>query len=80
MTIITSIRHAKQEVTCSKCGDVLTIPDWSENFDEDRRILNLWSCPQCGNRFETEAIMPADAKSMGDTEAMEAFFPSLLVA
>jgi len=72
MTIITSIRHAKQEVTCSKCGDALTIPDWSEYFDEERRILNLWSCTQCGNRFETEAIMPADAKSIDDAKTMEA--------
>ena len=62
MTIITSIRHAKQEVTCSKCGDAFTIPDWSEYFDEERRILNLWSCPQCGYRFETEATMRADAR------------------
>jgi len=80
MTIITSIRHAKQEVTCSKCGDALTIPDWSEYFDEERRILNLWSCPQCGYRFETEATMRADADSTDDAETMEAFFPSLLVA
>jgi ribosomal protein L37AE/L43A len=80
VTMITSIRHPSQAVTCAKCGDVLTIPDWIEFFEEERRILNLWSCTQCGYRFETEAIMPADAKSMGDTEAMEAFFPSLLVA
>jgi len=72
MTMITSNRHPNQDVTCFKCGDALIIPDWSEYFEEERRILNLWSCTQCGNRFETEAIMPADAKSIDDAKTMEA--------
>lgn len=72
MTVITSTCHTNQAVTCAKCGDVLTIPDWIEFFEEERRILNLWSCTQCGNRFETEAIMPADAKSIDDAKTMEA--------
>ncbi len=80
MTMIASIRDPNQEVTCSNCGDVLTIPDWIEFFEEERRILNLWSCRQCGFRFETEANMPANAASKSDGETMEAFFPSLLLA
>jgi ribosomal protein L37AE/L43A len=79
MTTIASIRHPDQEVTCSKCGDVLTIPEWSEYVSE-RLVLNLWSCTKCGYRFETEANMPADAESIDDAETIETFFPSLLIA
>jgi ribosomal protein L37AE/L43A len=41
-------------------------------------VLNLWTCTNCGNRFETEACMPADAEA--DALAIKDFFPSLLVA
>ena len=77
MTTKTSIRQPDQEVTCSKCGDVLTIPEWSE-FVSEGLILNLWNCTNCGNRFETEVCMPADAEA--DALAIKDFFPSLLVA
>jgi ribosomal protein L37AE/L43A len=46
----------------------------------DGLVLNFWSCGKCGYRFETEAYMPADAESLNDRMAVEAFFPSLLVA
>jgi ribosomal protein L37AE/L43A len=45
-------------------------------------VLNLWTCTNCGNRFETEAYMPTDAKAdaEADAEAIKDFFPSLLIA
>ena len=79
MTTITSIRHPDQEVTCSKCGDVLTIPEWSE-FVSEGLVLNLWSCTKCGYRFETETHLPTDVELKDDAETIEAFFPSLLIA
>ena len=79
MTTITSIRHPDQEVTCSKCGDVLTIPEWSE-FVSEGLVLNLWSCTKCGYRFETEAHLPTNVELKDDAETIEAFFPSLLIA
>ena len=79
MTTITSIRHPDQEVACSKCGDVLTIPEWSE-FVSEGLVLNLWSCTKCGYRFETEAHLPTNVESKDDAETIEAFFPSLLIA
>lgn len=66
-------------MTCGKCGNALIAPDWSE-YVSDGLVLNFWSCWKCGYRFETETYMPADAELMNDRIAMEAFFPSLLVA
>ena len=77
MTPIASIRYS--EHACTKCGDPLIAPEWSVYFSE-RLVVNLWSCTKCGHQFETEAHMPADAKSINDTETIEAFFPPLLVA
>jgi hypothetical protein len=55
----------------------LIAPEWSE-FVTEELVLNLWSCMSCGNRFETEVCMPADAEA--DAEAIKDFFQSLLVA
>jgi ribosomal protein L37AE/L43A len=81
MTTVASFRHFEFETTCAKCGEQLIAPEWSE-FVSEGRVLNLWTCTNCGNRFETEAFMPADAKadSEADAEAIKDFFPSLLVA
>jgi Zn ribbon nucleic-acid-binding protein len=79
MTMIASIRHPDQKATCSKCGDVLTIPEWSE-FVSEGLVLNLWSCTKCGYRFETEADLSTDVESKDNAETIEAFFPSLLIA
>ena len=79
MTTVRSIRSAKFETTCERCGDALIAPEWSEYVSE-RLVLNLWSCTNCGCRFETEAFVPADANSKIDSKILEAFFPSLLVA
>ena len=79
MTTIVSTHKSDRRTSCIQCGDALIAPEWSEYVSE-RLVLNLWSCSKCGCRFETEAYMPADAKSAVDTMTIEAFFPSLLVA
>jgi hypothetical protein len=79
MTTVASLRNSEHETTCTKCGEALIAPDWSEYVSEGL-VLNLWSCTNCGCKFETEAIVPADVEAMNDRIALEAFFPALLVA
>jgi ribosomal protein L37AE/L43A len=80
MTTVASLRGSSHETICDKCGSTLIAPDWSEYFSEEGLVLNLWACANCGNRFETEAFMPADAEAVSDDAAIKEFFPSLLVA
>jgi ribosomal protein L37AE/L43A len=61
---------------CSKCGETLIAPDWSE-FVSERLVVNLWTCTTCGHRFETTARMSEPKMSEKDWEQM---FPPLLVA
>jgi len=79
MATVASFRNFEFETTCTKCGEALIAPEWSEYVSEGL-VLNLWSCPDCGNRFEIEAIVPADAEPINDRVPIETFFPSLLVA
>jgi hypothetical protein len=79
MTTVASFRNSEYETTCAKCGEALVAPDWSEYVSEGL-VLNLWSCTKCGCQFETEAFVPADVGAMNDRIAVEAFFPSLLIA
>ena len=77
MTTVKSFRHSEFETTCAKCGEALIAPEWSK-FVSEGLVLNLWTCTNCGNRFETETSMPEDAEA--DAVAIKDFFPSLLVA
>ncbi|MFZ0399590.1 MAG: hypothetical protein WAL03_00725 [Pseudolabrys sp.] len=79
MTTIASTRRSDYGMTCVQCGDLLIAPEWSE-YEDERHVLNLWSCSKCGCRFETDAFVPADAQSVSDDVSIRAFFPSLLVA
>ena len=79
MTTVASIRNSEHETACVKCGETLIAPEWSEYVSEGL-VLNLWSCRNCGQRFETEAHIPAVTTSKVDSELLEDFFPSLLVA
>lgn len=76
MATVASFRHSKFETTCTKCGEPLIAPEWSE-FVSEGLVLNLWTCTNCGNPFETEVCMPADAEA--DAIAIKDFLPSLLV-
>ena len=75
---IASTHRSDYGMTCTKCGDLLIAPEWSE-YEDEHHVLNLWSCPKCRIEFETEAFVPGGVESGAD-EAIKAFFPSLLVA
>ena len=77
MTTVASFRHSEFETTCAKCGEPLIAPEWSE-FVGEGLVLNLWTCTNWGDRFKSEAFMPAD--TVADAVAIKDFFPSLLVA
>jgi ribosomal protein L37AE/L43A len=79
MATVASLRESTG-LMCEKCGEPLVAPDWAEYFSEENVILNLWSCTNCGYRFETEAVVPADSPPQDDGKAVEEFFSSLLVA
>ena len=64
-------------MNCPECGDLLIAPEWSE-YEDERHVLHLWSCTDCGCEFETEALLPA-AEPVDDAATIKAFFPSLLV-
>jgi ribosomal protein L37AE/L43A len=66
-------------MTCAQGGEALIAPDWSE-FVSERLVLNLWSCTKCGDRLQTEAYMPGDAKPKMSDKDWEQMFPALLVA
>ena len=64
MTTVASFRSFNHEMACKKCGDTLIGPEWSEYFNEERLVLNFWSCTTCNDQFETEAFVPAVADSV----------------
>jgi len=79
MTELKSTVWKDYGATCPKCKEALVSPDWSE-FVSEGLVLNLWSCTRCGDRFETEAGMPADAAPKMSEKDWEQMFPPLLVA
>jgi hypothetical protein len=80
MATVASLRGSAHGTICGKCGGSLIAPEWAEYFSEEQLVLNLWSCMNCGNRFETEAFVPIDPKSKLDVDVVDEFLPSLLVA
>ena len=66
-------------MTCVQCGDEMIAPEWSM-LVRKQRIVNLWSCRECGCCFETETFVPTNAKAKVDRKALRKFSPSLLVA
>jgi transcription elongation factor Elf1 len=65
--------------TCFKCGEALIAPAWSE-FVSERLVVNLWSCTECGDQFETKVWMPANTAPKMSDKDWEQMFPALLVA
>ena len=74
MTTVASLRGSAHEVKCDKCGNSLIAPEWSEYFSEANLVLNLWSCANCGSRFETEAFVLVDAKSKIGSKALRSSY------
>ena len=38
---------------CVQCAETLVAPAWSEYFDDDCRIIHVWSCDTCDYKFVT---------------------------
>jgi transcription elongation factor Elf1 len=74
MTAAAVPRHSAR---CPRCEMKLISPEWSETLAENRTI-NVWSCPICGNQFET--IDDVIAPEPTENELAEEFLPELLVA
>ena len=34
-------------MNCTQCEDLLIAPEWSE-YEDERHVLHLWSCTNCG--------------------------------
>ena len=66
-------------MTCAKCGEALIAPDLVRIRRVNVWFSIFWSCT-CGDRFQTEAYMPADAKPKMTDKDWEQMFPALLVA
>ena len=79
MGTVNSMSSTDHGTKCAKCGETLFVPEWSE-FVSERLIVNLWTCTKCGDRFQTEAYMPADAEPKMTDKDWERMFPPLLVA
>jgi len=57
MTIM-SLHRSATDTNCSKCGNSLIAPEGSYDFTEEGSVINLWSCVNCGNQFETIDALP----------------------
>ena len=68
-TMRASTRRSNYGMACVQCGDL----------KDERHVLNLWSCTNCGYQFEHD-IVPGDTDLVRNEFAIRAFFPGLLVA
>jgi ribosomal protein L37AE/L43A len=73
----TSIGALRISTMCERCKTHLIAPEWSETINE-RETVHIWSCPICGNEFQTvdERAEPV----LSDAELAEEFLPNLMVA
>jgi hypothetical protein len=62
---------------CEQCKTHLIAPEWSEAINV-RQTVHIWSCPICGNEFET--IDDGTEPVPSDTELAKEFLPNLMVA
>lgn len=53
------LRYLPTQNPCAQCGKPIAGPDWIE-VGEDRTSY-LWSCRDCGYRFEAMAFFHEDA-------------------
>ena len=74
---MSSIASCRLSAKCPRCEFLLLEPEWSESVDGHKSVY-LWHCPFCGNDFQTidEDVFPV----VSDDEAIQDFFPTLLVA
>lgn len=73
----TSLGALRISTACDRCKMPLIAPVWSESINE-RETVHLWSCPICGNEFQTVDDR-AEPELSGD-ELAQKFLPNLMVA
>jgi hypothetical protein len=73
----TSIAAVRISAQCDRCKTHLISPEWSECVSA-KETIHIWSCPICGNEFET--VDTKNDQIMSDDKLIETFFPILLVA
>jgi hypothetical protein len=73
----TSLAGLRVATACERCKTHLIAPVWSETVNE-RQTVHIWSCPICGNEFQTVDDRPEPVLS--DDELAQEFLPNLLVA
>jgi ribosomal protein L37AE/L43A len=66
MTTAATLSGPGRKIICDKCGNSLLAPEFSEDFGEEQLVIRFWSCKNCGNQFESEAIVPINAKRKFD--------------
>jgi hypothetical protein len=62
---------------CDRCHAYLPAPEWSESLSE-RETVHLWSCPVCGNEFQT--VDDRAEPVFSEAELAQEFLPNLMVA
>lgn len=77
--ISASTRRLNCGMACVQCGDLMIAPVWSE-YEDERHVVNLWSCAKCGCQLEVKDFVPAGAERVSEETVIKAFFPLLLVA
>jgi RNase P subunit RPR2 len=73
----TSIAALRISAACDRCKTLLIAPEWSECINE-RQTVHIWSCPICGNEFQT--IDDRAERTLSEDELAQEFLPNLLVA
>jgi hypothetical protein len=68
-----SIPHS---VTCPRCGNAVTLPEWSESVGEKGATL-IWQCTSCTNEFETRD--DAVESVLSEAELAQQFLSNLVV-
>jgi RNase P subunit RPR2 len=73
----TSVAALRISTMCDRCKTHLIAPEWSEALNE-RETVHIWSCPICGNEFQTidERAEPV----LSDDELVQELLPNLMVA
>jgi len=73
----TSLAALRISTTCDRCKTLLIAPEWSESINE-RETVHIWSCPICGNEFQT--VDDRAERTFSDDDLAQEFLPNLLVA
>ena len=73
----TSVAALRISTMCDRCKTHLIAPEWSESINE-RETVHIWSCPICGNEFQT--VDDRAEPVLSDNEVVQELLPNLMVA